>query len=182
MKIYLIRHGKTKNNYEKRYNNGIEDEVCEQGKTEILNILESKKIPETNLIYSSPAIRCLQTQQLFYPNQKINQIIDDFVEINFGAWRGQLHEEVTNPNLEEKFFVVGENGENPQDFIKRVKKAMEDVIMHTKEDVVIFTHGMVMATIIKYFIGSDLPIGELIPNNGFGYIIDTKNIQNFKNY
>ena len=70
MELYFIRHGKTKGNIEKRYIGSTDENLCKEGKEELV----FSKYSFVEKIYSSPMKRCLQTAEIMCPNKEINII------------------------------------------------------------------------------------------------------------
>ena len=68
MKIYLIRHGMTAGNREKRYVGCHTDEdLCEEGIAQI----QSNEYPRVDRLYVSPLKRCITTAELIYPHMPV---------------------------------------------------------------------------------------------------------------
>lgn len=88
MKIYFIRHFKTKGNTEKRYIGRTDEPLCEEA-----NSGEQKRYPSAEAIVVSPMKRCRQTAERIYPGQE--QILcDDLRECDFGLFEGKCYEEL----------------------------------------------------------------------------------------
>ena len=74
--IYLIRHGMTLGNSEKRYIGVTDEPLTESGKFELKQML----YPKVDMVFSSPMIRAVQTAEIIYPKQK-PILIDDIREL-----------------------------------------------------------------------------------------------------
>lgn len=92
--LYLIRHGKTKGNLEKRYVGRTDEPLCKAGIREMnerRSILlrsfseEGAVICLPGKIYVSPMLRCRQTAKLLFPDAK-QEVVADFCEMDFGAF------------------------------------------------------------------------------------------------
>lgn len=59
MKIYLIRHGKTKGNLEERYIGRTDEPLCEAGREN----LKKYQYPQVEMVFTSPMKRCMQTAE-----------------------------------------------------------------------------------------------------------------------
>ncbi len=57
MTVFLLRHGQTRGNLERRYTGSTDEPLCPQGKAE----LEGVRPPEAEYVYVSPMIRCRET-------------------------------------------------------------------------------------------------------------------------
>lgn len=148
MKIYVIRHGLTELNKQKKVNGQIDEplapEGIEQAKTATSLIPESIKH-----IYSSPLIRAVQTAEIV--NSKLNHpitIVDAFTEIHMGTLAGKSWEEMESGlELKKKHRTVQFDykpfgGESASEVKKRVLKFLKRLKnKHKDNEVLIVTHG-----------------------------------------
>ena len=84
--LYLIRHGKTPGNAEKRYIGRTDESLSGEGKAEVLR--RAKDYPEVDILFSSPMLRCKESCDLIYPEMKSHEI-EELKEIDFGAYEGK---------------------------------------------------------------------------------------------
>ena len=89
MTVYLIRHGKTQGNVERRYIGSTDQPLCSQGRAELRN----KTGPEADRIIASPLLRCRETAEILYPGKGV-EIVDDLRETDFGAFENHTYEEL----------------------------------------------------------------------------------------
>lgn len=146
--IYLIRHGKTAGNMEKRYVGSTDEPLCEAGVCEInerRNILlrsffpenerdgmpqikaayAGDRLPET--VYVSPMLRCRQTAELLFPGVK-QEVIPDFREMYFGQFEYRNYEELAGDERYQAYIDSGgrldfPDAEPQSQFRQRVRKA-----------------------------------------------------------
>ena len=90
MKIYLIRHGKTKGNLEERYIGRTDEPLCEAGREN----LKKYQYPQVEMVFTSPMKRCMQTAETIYPGQQY-QCIEELRESDFGAFEGHTYKELS---------------------------------------------------------------------------------------
>lgn len=90
--IYLIRHGRTEGNEEKRYIGRTQEHLSERG---ILGLTSGKTYPEVSLLFSGAMLRCVETCECIYPGQPIRKI-EDFREIDFGDFEGKNYQELSS--------------------------------------------------------------------------------------
>ena len=84
MSVFLIRHGQTPGNLERRYIGCQTDEgLCGAGRA----ALEQIKIPPVRRVFASPMRRCLETAAILFPGLE-PEIVSDFRECDFGAFEG----------------------------------------------------------------------------------------------
>ncbi|MDQ5984231.1 MAG: Adenosylcobalamin/alpha-ribazole phosphatase [Eubacteriales bacterium SKADARSKE-1] len=178
-KIYLIRHGLTKENSIGKYIGSTDVPLSAEGKAKLEDFRTRFEYPKAGLVYTSPLSRCTQTADVLYPS--LPKIISPGLsECNFGTWEGKTVDELKG-NSEFIKWMTGENveltngGESIKDFTSRVsntfEKIIDEIIRIYKKDVIIVTHGGVIMTILsKYGIPKANPY-DWIANNGCGYSI-----------
>lgn len=146
--IYLIRHGKTAGNMEKRYVGSTDEPLCEAGVCEIKerrNILlrsflqenqrdamsqmkaayASGRLPEK--VYVSPMLRCRQTAELLFPDVA-QQVVADLREMDFGQFEYKNYRDLADDVRYQAFIDSGGTmdfpGAEPQQLFKcRVQQA-----------------------------------------------------------
>jgi phosphoserine phosphatase len=100
-KIYLVRHGETEWNIQRRYQGSGDSPLTEKGINQAKALNQYLKEIAFDRIYSSPANRALNTAQIITgkPASEIN-IVKEFQEINLGKWEGKLYSEMEQENPE----------------------------------------------------------------------------------
>ena len=151
MKVYLIRHGETQGNREKRYA-GVTDESLTREGAEMLKGIGA---PLAEKLYVSPLKRTRETAEILYPGRKY-EICDDLRECNFGEFENLNHEELKDRPEYKKFIETGgrspfPGGEDLETFQKRCCDAFEKIVRSEKEDIAFVIHGgTIMAILDKY--------------------------------
>lgn len=156
MKLYFIRHGKTKGNEEGRYIGTTNESLSAKGKEE-LKIFD---YPKVAYIYVSPMKRCIETAEIIYPGQdKI--ICEDLRETDFGIFEGKNYKEL-NGNLQYQAWLDSNgtlpfpDGESREQFTKRCVKQFETIIENhiqkdRQGDIAIIVHGGTIMAILEQF-------------------------------
>jgi alpha-ribazole phosphatase len=181
--IYLIRHGKTPGNEEKRYVGSTDEPLGKAGFRE----LEQKKANYQKLIapkkiYTSPMLRCMQTAELLFPAAEIEPV-EDFREKDFGAFEYKNYEELSGDSRYQAFIDSGGAtdfpGAEPQaEFLRRTGQAFEQCIhklqigqeaLSTEEPLVFVLHGgTIMSILSQYaFPHREYFCWQLLPLEGF---------------
>ncbi len=173
MKIYVLRHGQTDWNLEKRIQ-GISDiELNSNGIEQAKQVKEKIKELGIDLILCSPLKRAVKTADIINEDEKIEIIYDDrFIERNFGDFEGLVVTETdiyksqilfdTNINYSEN------NVEPINELISRITKSLDEIKQKYQDrKVLIITHGALIRSVNAYFNG--------IPENG---IIDSTGLKN----
>ena len=165
--LYLIRHGKTEGNMEKRYVGRTDEPLCEAGVCEIIerrNILLRSFLPEK--VYVSPMLRCRQTAEQLFPGVD-QEVLDDLREMDFGQFEYKNYEELSDDMRYQAFIDSGgcldfPEAEPQQQFRKRVRKAFAQCLEKheamarlasgdPQEPLVFVVHGGTIMAIMEEF-------------------------------
>lgn len=93
VKVKIIRHGKTLLN-EKRCYIGITDEpLSDAGREEVIKLRNNLVSDKTDIVFSSPMKRSLETAEILFPEARLITI-DEFREMNFGSFEGKNYDEL----------------------------------------------------------------------------------------
>ena len=134
IKLYLIRHGKTKGNESGRYIGGRTDEpLSKMGKDELLEkslkygmLFDKDNSKDDYKLFSSPMLICIETCSVLFPNKDIIQV-PYCKEIDFGVFENHNYEELNGREDYQRWIDSGgksdyPNGEKLCDFIERNMK------------------------------------------------------------
>ena len=156
MKLYFIRHGKTKGNEERRYIGITDESLSGKGKEE----LKAHSYPKVSYIYVSPMKRCKETADILYPNQD-KVICEDLRETDFGIFEGKNYEELKENSQYQAWLASNgampfPGGESRKQFIRRCKKQFETIIEnHIQQDrqgdIAFVVHGGTIMAIMEQF-------------------------------
>ena len=128
IEVYLLRHGKTAGNLEKRYIGRTDEDLCDEGIRE----LQGKTFPKMNRIYVSPMKRCLETVTVFFPEQEA-EVREDLREIDFGEFEGKNYLELSGNEKYQKWIdsngtLPFPGGESREAFMDRTVEEMTGVL------------------------------------------------------
>ena len=166
--IIYIRHGSTLFTEQKRFY--VSDDyppLNEKGKEEIKKLSEWIKNAHINidLIYSSPALRSIQSARIIAKSLKKDfSILDDVCERRSGLWGGFTYEQIQEkyPELYQNYrkdplnFQL-EGLEKPVEVNKRVKKTIDFLLKNNPDKkLLIITH----AGVIKSAVGQALCVPD----------------------
>lgn len=158
MEVYFIRHGATKGNLEHRYVGRTDEGILEN---EWKNLRKTgEELGQMNHIFTSPLLRCVQsTEALFGIEEKV-EVVDDFCEIDFGAFEYKNFQELNgNPDYQ-KFIDSGgrvafPGGEEPEHFKARCRRAFENCMKKANkeqwEKVAFVVHGGTIMAIMEAY-------------------------------
>ena len=65
MRVYLIRHGQTKGNLEKRYVGSTDESLTREGAKGLLE--KRGRYSPVEMVFASPMKRCLETAEILFP-------------------------------------------------------------------------------------------------------------------
>ncbi|SET17122.1 phosphoglycerate mutase [Natronincola peptidivorans] len=165
LSLYLVRHGETEWNIEKRMQGWQDSALTEKG-IEEAEALHDYLINTTfDAIYSSPSPRAYNTGRIVRGDRKIEIIKEENLrEINLGDWEGKtsLEVETLNPKEYNHFWKAphkykNHSGESFLELQNRGIKAINSIIEEEKQgNVLILTHAVTLKAIMGYFEGRPL--------------------------
>lgn len=131
IELFLIRHGKTSGNIEKRYIGRSDEHLSKEGISELKN----KHLPAVDLYFASPMFRCVETAEVLFGKQKFIRI-EQFREIDFGDFEGKNHVELSdNPDYQAWIDSGGTlpfpGGESREGFCKRSLEGFDEMLRQT---------------------------------------------------
>lgn len=154
MKLYIMRHGQTQWNKERRLQGRSEIELNENGIEQAKDVGKELAQVEFSRAFSSPLRRAQETARLVLGERDVPIIVDDRIEeISFGAWEGLCIEpsraEVPMDEFE-KFmkdpsnYIPPDGGESIAHICKRARGFVKELIEDPKyqdETILITAHG-----------------------------------------
>ncbi|OYT31489.1 hypothetical protein DRJ22_03680 [Candidatus Woesearchaeota archaeon] len=160
-KIYLVRHGQTEWNILRKIQGSKPVPLNETGRKQAEELGKKLAGLDFSVIYSSPALRTLETAKIIAKYHKGVEIIEvpDLVERSFGEFEGKSREELEKiPGIKEAWKKQGidwkpPGGESIRELNRRVIKAFEKIAekhKNNKNKILIVTHGGVFKIIILH--------------------------------
>lgn len=162
MEIYLVRHGQTLWNTEKRLQGSADIELNETGRKLAQITGEALMDTPIDIIYSSPLKRAYETATLIRNGRAIPIITDKrIMEISFGSMEGRCQSElIMDPGLSFRYFFdkpelycPPEDGETFSHLIERGSEFMREVIeplADTHSRVMVVAHAAINKAIMSY--------------------------------
>lgn len=152
MEIYIIRHGKTPWNVDRRLQGGTDIELNQDGIDLAMKTGEGLKSVDFDVVYSSPLKRALDTAKLIVGDRDIPIITDERLrEINFGEMEGgygmKLKDDPSSPfynffHHPEKYNIG--TGETFESVMNRTAEFLIEVVEPKENDykrIMIVGHG-----------------------------------------
>ncbi|MBQ5398203.1 MAG: histidine phosphatase family protein [Ruminococcus sp.] len=177
--IHFIRHGDIADTLKGKYIGTTDVPLSEEGRLNLEEYDSRYIYPGTQVVFTSPLKRCVQTAKLLYPHQN-PLVLDQLSECCFGEWENKSADELRDdPDFER--WLAGQTdvkpprGESGADFTKRVclifEQIVEGLMKTNNTEAVIITHGGVIMTLLSvYGIPRAKPF-EWVMDNGFGYSV-----------
>ncbi|MBR2284136.1 MAG: histidine phosphatase family protein [Ruminococcus sp.] len=172
MMIYLIRHGLTAGNLEKRYIGRTDEPLCQKG-IEELSLLT---YPRCGVLVCSPMKRCIQTAELLFPGQELH-ICEGLRECDFGSFEGKNYAELSgDPDYQRWIDSQGEmrfpGGESPDRFRKRCTEAFIRTVSAYSgiSSLAFVVHGGTIMSILEKFALPHRSYYDWHTENGHGWL------------
>lgn len=175
MTIWLLRHGRTAYNDQRRYQGQLDVPLSPAGAAELT---EAAFAPD--VVYVSPLCRSQQTARLIFPRAR-QVVIDDFAEMDFGDFDGRTADEMEH-DAAYRAWVAGDctarcpNGESRAGFCERSCKAFEALLEEhlscQAEMLVIVAHGGTLRAVMERYALPGRDYFDWMSGNGGGYRLD----------
>ena len=187
MKLYIIRHGETSWNKEKKLQ-GQRDIMLNENGLRLAELTgEGMKNIEFDLVISSPLIRAKQTAELVMAGRQLPMITDKrIIEMSFGKWEGECvnNSEVLPSDYKDKFYndplhcPKAPGGESFQDVLKRTADFYQSLVHNKAYEnaaILISTHGAASRCLLANFYEDKEDIWRGgVPKNCSVCIVDVK--------
>lgn len=159
--IYLVRHGQTEWNLEKRMQGHKNSPLTKLGITQARGLYNKLFEENIDIIYSSESKRAYNTAEIIKGNRTIPIMVkQELREIHMGHWEGLQQLDIINkyPESWDHFwnkphlYVPTELGESYQELQDRVIPVVEDIInLSQGKTILIVTHRITLKMIMAYF-------------------------------
>lgn len=172
LNIYLVRHGQTEWNIQRRFQGWHDSPLTEQGVACALELAQKISHIPFHRFISSTSERAMKTMALILPSNVSEFECDDRLrEICLGPWQGLTHEAIEElyPEQIMQFYMTPErfklqDAETYTDVMMRISDFLEALLAeHSVEvepfNVLIVTHGITLMLFQLIFDGN--PLSEL---------------------
>lgn len=168
MICYLIRHGRTQGNLERRYTGSTDQPLCPRGRED----LAGRRGPAVEAVYASPLRRCRETADLLYPDMP-QEVAEDLRECDFGAFENHTYEELKDdPAYRRWLDTAGSSappgGESKADMARRTVSAFRAIAgRHGPESrIALVVHGGTIMALLEALEDSHGFYRWQVPNGG----------------
>lgn len=191
-KIYLVRHGQTNANKDKKYCGQTDVSLNENGVNGAKKIAKVLKDVSINQIITSDLNRALTTASYINEYHHLDIIQNKQLrEINFGDFENLTFQEISEKYpqakaemLDKKTEYVFPNGESISQVYQRVVKGYHDILSsYPDQDILIVAHGGVIRSILTSVLSGDIENywAIEIDNTTISTIIEDQNYAYLKN-
>ena len=171
MNLYVVRHGETLWNREKRVQGVTDMPLTDKGRQEAKKLQELIKSLNIDVVISSPLIRARETAKILVDSKLPINTDDRIKERDWGMNEGALNTTVDTWDCWDVILNTRvQNIEPIQDFMYRVSSFLEDIKVRYKDkNVLVVTHSAV-SRVIYYML-------EKIPEDANLSRIDIPNLR-----
>ncbi len=158
LEIYLVRHGLTLWNAEKRFQGSKDVSLSEEGIKQAMKVRDRLKELKFDAIYSSDLKRAFRTAEIIAEPHVMDVIpVKEIREINMGDWEGLTWDEIARDYVdihrawtERPTMAAIPNSEGVIKANQRAFKAFNELTTKHKDDqrILIVSHGLINATIL----------------------------------
>ena len=175
--IYLVRHGQTLWNIEKRFQGHSDSPLTETGRNQAIGAGQKLADRPLSHAYASPSPRTMETARLVLGKRNLTITQEPRLrEIYLGPLEGVTYDDAlkSHPKAAKAFwerphlFNV-EGAENAQQVQTRVVESLGEIAKaHPGESLLVVSHGVAIKTALAWFMGHDISkLHEVaLPENG----------------
>ncbi len=162
--IYLIRHGETDWNRDKRFQGQTDVVLNTTGKAQAAELIPLMNSLKIEAAFSSDLVRAYETAQIALAEQRIPIQKDHRLrETNIGEAEGLTYDQIVEKFAEESILKWRSyeehhmdfkyvNGESKRQMMVRIRDVVLDISQNTeKNNIAVFCHGMIMRAITFAF-------------------------------
>lgn len=168
LNLFVIRHGETEWNTQKRMQGRLDSDLTEKGKKDAQALGERLKGTDFVRIISSPSKRTLATAKLVMGGRpQLIETDERLMEIHLGDWQGKVEKDIENeyPDQFQAYWnepasFVGVSGESFFDVKERLSAILSELEKATPTgNVLVVTHGVVLKAL--YLLCRNAPVDEI---------------------
>lgn len=176
-KVFLVRHGATDWNTEKRAQGHADIDLNDAGRKQVAAVATELAHSEIAAVFSSDLKRAYDTAAAIAGAHGLEVTVDpDFREIDQGEWEGLTTDEIKAkwPDLwgPNRHYNARPGGESPQQVKERSMRALATAVAaHPDETIVIVSHGGTIRWISAEALGYDDYRSRRIRGLGNGAVV-----------
>ncbi|MBQ0059514.1 MAG: histidine phosphatase family protein [Lachnospiraceae bacterium] len=173
--IYLIRHGITPGNSEKRYVGRTDEGLMLSEEERLPGLYPQGELAGVKHLVCSPMKRCRETAAILFPGME-QLLVEDFKEMDFGDFEYKNYQELKDdPAYQAYLDSMGRtpfpNSEPFEDFNARVRKAFEALVPTLEDETALVVHGGTIMAILSGYGVPQQGYFDYMIKNGCGYCL-----------
>lgn len=159
-KVYVVRHGETDYNLQRRYTGRVDVPLNETGEAQAREAAMALRDRSIDVILSSPLLRARQTAAAIAKELRLSvQLVDEFVERNEGVLEGltveeveRLHPDMRGPEVRRDWHHAPAGGESLHDVDARVRRGLFRAMAEWPDhNILVVAHYVVARMIFRHF-------------------------------
>jgi broad specificity phosphatase PhoE len=163
--VYLLRHGETTWNAERRFQGTQNSPLSARGRHQVARLVEALRDVPVTAVYSSPLLRAQETARaVATAHDVVPAVVDDLRELEMGEWENRLLDDLALEDgarmqawRDAPHTVRMPRGESLSDVQDRALRAFWDLAArHQGRAIVLLAHGGVNKTILLALLGAPL--------------------------
>ena len=187
--LTLVRHGESEANVRHMLSGWLDVNLTDKGRRELEILRNTVKYPASEIYFSSPLKRCIETSHILFPD--IEPIVrDDFREINFRSMEGWIlssKEEIDTyfeswvedePYIDEE--TISDVMARGSEAILRTVRECRDKGLHSAT--IVMHSGIMRSSVVALFNLDKSAFLEMSVPNGLGYILEFNDDLNPQSY
>ena len=173
MTVYLLRHGRTAYNEQRRYQGRSDPPLSPAG---VAELRAADFTPEP--VYTSPLLRARQTARILFPAAR-QEVVAALAEMDFGDFEGRSFRDMEHDAAYRAWVDSGclapiPNGESRALFTARIAASLRALLRTDKSDrLTIVAHGGTLMAVCSVFVDPARDYFAWQPKNGGGYLLRT---------
>lgn len=187
--LTLVRHGESEANVRHMLSGWLDVNLTDKGRRELEILRNTVKYPASEIYFSSPLKRCIETSHILFPDAE-PIVRDDFREINFRSMEGWIlssKEEIDayfeswiadEPYIDEE--TISDVMERGSEAILRTVRECRDKGLHSAT--IVMHSGIMRSSVVALFNLDKSAFLEMSVPNGLGYILEFDDALNPQSY
>ena len=177
--LTLVRHGESEANVRHMLSGWLDVNLTDKGRRGLEILRNTVKYPASEIYFSSPLKRCIETSHILFPDAE-PIVRDDFREINFRSMEGWIlssKEEIDayfeswiedEPYIDEE--TISDVMERGSKAILRTVRECRDKGLHSAT--IVMHSGIMRSSVVALFNLDKSAFLEMSVPNGLGYILE----------
>lgn len=187
--LTLVRHGESEANVRHMLSGWLDVNLTDKGRRELEILRNTVKYPASEIYFSSPLKRCIETSHILFPDAE-PIVRDDFREINFRSMEGWILSSKEEIDAYFESWIADEpyiDEETISDVMERGSKAILRTVRECRDEglhsaTIVMHSGIMRSSVVALFNLDKSAFLEMSVPNGLGYILEFNDDLNPQSY